>query len=241
MLCLAVSSFAANAQTDVSVSPDETLAKAGSPADTVNAVMARAQAADDTMVLFEDGAEAVQGADPVVDEEDTAQVNPKEIGLHRHLDGMKLDGMVLTKEQQMDILAELSAADGEDYIAQWEKYRKGRGWGVGLIIGGASLAATGAAVVVGTGLVWVVCVIFVAVGGQEAVDNLSRQFAPWIYGGLAAFGAGTAVAVAGIPLTTSNCKKMNEITDRYNHQGSASSPVLTFGPTRSGFGLALNF
>lgn len=241
MLCLAVFSFAANAQTDVPVSAADTLNKAVTAADTVKSVATPAQPSDDSMVLFEEGANAAGAEDPSAAGDESTPVDPKNIGLHRFLDGMKLDGMQLTKEQQMDILAELSAADGEDYISQWEKYRKGRGTGVGLIIAGSSLAAAGGAVVVGSGLVFVACVIWVALGGQEAVDNFSRQFAPWFISGAIGVGAGAAVAAVGIPITVSNCKKMNAITDRYNQPRTASSPVLTFGTTRSGIGLALNF
>lgn len=235
MLFLAVISFAAKAQTDNPVSA----------ADTVKTVTAPVTPADDTMVLFDEGAGAVQAADPseTVQEPsgEAAPLDPKVIGLYRHLDGMRLNGMDLTKEQQMDILAELSALDGEDYVSQWEKYRKGRGVGVGLIIGGSSLAAAGGAVIIGAGLVYVVCAIFVVLGGQEAIDNLTRLFTPWFISGAVAVGAGAAVAIAGIPITKTNCNKMSTITNRYNQVRNSPAMVLTFGQTRSGIGLALNF
>ena len=62
--------------------------------------------------------------------------------------------------------------------------------------------------------------------------------------GLITSGVGIAALVIGIPLITSNVRKMNRIVGRYNelHTPETSSPaIIVMGPTTSGYGLVLQF
>jgi len=173
----------------------------------------------------------------------SAQFNDSEFTgvLERYRAGMKMDGILLNADEQAVILANV---DGLDRTADWQRYKSGRAVGKGLIIGGSSVAAAGAVTFVGAGLVYVVVAIFVAIGGQEAMDNLGRQFEPWFIGSGIAVGTGAATAVAGIPIVVVNNHKMNSIVQDWNNANAASlsSDVsLNFGAAPSGVGFTVNF
>ena len=178
-----------------------------------------------------------------------AQFNDSEFNgvLERYRAGMKMDGTVLNADEQALILANV---DGVDRTAEWAKYKKNRAIGKGLIIGGSSAAAAGAVVFVGTGVVWVLVAalgggIAAAAGGdgQEAVDNISKQFEPWFIGSGAVTIAGAGAAIAGIPMVVVNNRKMNGIVNDWNNaNGHGTEDVsLNFGAAPSGIGFTLNF
>lgn len=171
-----------------------------------------------------------------------AQFNDTEFSglLERHNGGMRMDGTDLNPDEMAIILADVN---GEDRTADWYRYKGKRALGEGLIIGGCATAAAGAVVFVGTAVVHVVCVIFVAIGGQEAVDQLSRQFEPWYIGSGIVTGVGAASAIAGIPVLVVNNKKLNGIVNDWNAaNGAPTGEVsLNFGAAPSGIGFTLNF
>lgn len=164
--------------------------------------------------------------------------------LRRKRAGLTLDGQKLSAEEQAQLLSDIG---GLDYTEQWNRYARGRRTGIALISVGAATAAAGAAVVAGTGLVYVVGLIIVAPvagvsdNGDEVVDDYGRSFRPWFTGGFIALGAGAAVAVAGIPVTVKNCRRMNGIVDRYNEEYTQPAAELAFGATGNGIGLMLRF
>lgn len=178
-----------------------------------------------------------------------AQFNDTEFNgiLERHHGGMRMDGTDLTPDEMAVILSDVA---GVDRTNEWYSYKRKRALGEGLIIGGTATAATGAVVFVGTGVVWIVVAalgggLAAALGGdgQEAVDNISEQFAPWFIGSGIVTGVGAAAAVAGIPILVINNKKLNGIVNDWNAANSVSGTEvsLNFGAAPSGVGFTLNF
>lgn len=171
-------------------------------------------------------------------------------GLMQTLD--KENRVNLSPEQVAYILSDI---DGVDYNEEWQALDKKRKTGVGLIVGGSIAAGTGAVMLLGTTIVHVLVLILgapitaIADDSGEATEkmeeDLRKQFAPWYIGSGIVTGAGIACAVAGIPTTVSNCKKMNAIVNRYNetHAPAASLPEVTlnFSRTPNGVGFVLNF
>lgn len=171
-------------------------------------------------------------------------------GVMKTLD--KENPVKLSPEQVAYVLSDI---DGVDYNEEWQALDKKRKTGVGLIVGGSIAAGTGAVFFLGTTIVHVLVLILgapitaIADDSGEATkkmeEDLRKQFAPWYIGSGIVAGAGTVCAIAGIPTTVSNCKKMNAIVDRYNesHAPAASLPEVTlkFGRTSNGIGFALNF
>jgi hypothetical protein len=133
-------------------------------------------------------------------------------------------------------------------VAAWDKYRKERGWGIGLTSGGYTLAAAGFCYGGVYILAGVVGTIFAAIGGQEAVDKMWADLGPHVQiGGIAMF-SGLAIGTTGVVLLcvgNGNMRKLARTCD------AAGLPVpeplitptaeLTLGPTPSGVGLALRF
>ena len=72
-------------------------------------------------------------------------------------------------------LALLTQVGGADMAASWEKACRLRGWGIGLTSGGYTLAAVGFCFGGVYLLAGVVGTIFVAIGGQEAVDLMIME------------------------------------------------------------------
>ena len=151
------------------------------------------------------------------------------------LQGMKLDRATTD--------AILNQVGGPEMIDAWDKYRRERGWGIGLTAGGYTLAAAGFCFGGVYILAGVVGTIFAAIGGQEAVDNLWADLGPMVQiGGIATI-AGLAAGTTGVVLLcvgNGNMKKLARTCD-----AAGLAPVgdvqLTFGPTPSGVGLALRF
>ena len=163
---------------------------------------------------------------------------------------MKLDGVRLSRVEQQQLLSDIG---GVDYNDAWNKARGWRTAGISMMAGGSAVALFGAGYAMVYALAGVLGIIIVApvaaIGGedsaQEAADDISNQMAPHITGGLITCFIGTGTAIAGIPITVVNCRKMSKIVDEYNDiynpAPAAPEATLTFGPTRSGIGLALNF
>jgi hypothetical protein len=153
---------------------------------------------------------------------------------------MALQGVKLDMETTQAILNQVG---GPEMVTAWDKYRKERGWGIGLTSGGYTLAVAGfcyggiylIAGAVGT--------IFAAIGGQEAVDKMWSDLGPRVSIGGAAMLTGLAVGTTGVVLLCVGNGHMKKLARTCDAAGLAPLPAaeLTFGPTPSGLGLALRF
>ena len=151
-----------------------------------------------------------------------------------------LQGEKLDRETTQAILNEVG---GPEMVAAWDKYRKERGWGIGLTSGGYTLAVAGfcyGGVYLMAGLVGT---IFAAIGGQEAVDKLWADLGPQVTIGGTAMVTGLAVGTTGVVLLSVGNGKMKKLAKTCDAAGLEPLPAaeLTFGPTPSGVGLALRF
>ena len=134
---------------------------------------------------------------------------------------------------------------GPEMLADWQKYAKERGWGIGLTSGGYTLAVAGFCYGGVYMLAGVVGTIFAAIGGQEAVDKLWADMGPRVTIGASAMLAGLVVGTTGVVLLCHGNRKLKGIVSDCNAAGlppvDAQEVSLTFGPTPSGVGFALRF
>lgn len=153
---------------------------------------------------------------------------------------LALQGEKLDKATTQAILDQVG---GPDMVAAWDKYRKERGWGIGLTAGGYTLAAAGFCFGGVYVLAGVVGTIFVAIGGQEAVDKMWADLGPKVQIGGAAMLTGLAVGTTGVVLLCVGNGNMRKLARTCDAAGLEPLPTaqLTFGPTPSGVGLALRF
>ena len=153
---------------------------------------------------------------------------------------LALQGEKLDKATTQAILDQVG---GPEMVAAWDKYRKERGWGIGLTAGGYTLAAAGFCFGGVYVLAGVVGTIFVAIGGQEAVDKMWADLGPKVQIGGAAMLAGLAVGTTGVVLLCVGNGNMKKLARTCDAAGLEPLPTaqLTFGPTPSGVGLALRF
>ena len=161
--------------------------------------------------------------------------NPGE--LSRKGTRIAVNGEKLSKESTLLLLEN---AGGASLSADWQRYASQRGWGIGLTSGGLVLTAGGylysvvmvVGGAVGTGLV--------AIGGEEAVQQVWDGMNPYIKGGMIAAGVGAATAVTGVVLLINGSTHLKRIVKNCNTPGSTAMEV-SFGATPSGVGLALRF
>ena len=153
---------------------------------------------------------------------------------------LALQGEKLDKATTQAILDQVG---GPEMVAAWDKYRKERGWGIGLTAGGYTLAAAGFCFGGVYVLAGVVGTIFVAIGGQEAVDKMWADLGPKVQIGGAAMLTGLAVGTTGVVLLCGGNGNMKKLARTCDAAGLEPIPTaqLTFGPTPSGVGLALRF
>ena len=158
---------------------------------------------------------------------------------------LAIQGEKLDRETTEAILNQVG---GPDMVDDWNNYRKERGWGIGLTSGGYTLAAAGFCYGGVYLMAGIVGTIFVAIGGQEAVDKMWADLGPQVtIGGIAMF-TGLAVGTTGVVLLCVGNGNMRK-TARLCHDAGLPVPEplvspmaeLTFGPTPSGVGLALRF
>ena len=137
----------------------------------------------------------------------------------------------------------LNQVGGPEMIDAWDKYRRERGWGIGLTAGGYTLAAAGICFGGVYILAGVVGTIFAAIGGQEAVDKMWADLGPKVQIGGAAMLTGLAVGTTGVVLLCVGNGNMKKLARTCDAAGLEPIPTvqLTFGPTPSGVGLALRF
>ena len=161
------------------------------------------------------------------------------VGAHRKGTKIKLDGIVLDKEQQTLLLSNI---DSVDYNADWVAFRKQRHTGNGLAIGGSVLVGVGAAAeVVAVGYVVVGVLVAALTLGAADMDEIMKPAGYFAAGGLAAAGVGAGVMAVGIPIRVKADKKMKATCERYNNATVRVEKSVIFGSTASGVGLSFNF
>ena len=164
-----------------------------------------------------------------------------------HQGELKKKGTVLAlqgeKLDKATTLAILDQVGGPDMVAAWDKYRKERGWGIGLTAGGYTLAAAsfcfgGVYLMAG-----IIGTVFAAIGGQEAVDNMWADLGPMVQIGAVGTVTGLVVGTTGVVILCVGNGNMRKLARTCDAAGLEPVPAaeLTFGPTPSGVGLALRF
>lgn len=161
------------------------------------------------------------------------------VGAHRKGTKIKLDGIVLTPEQQTLLLSNI---DGIDYNEDWAGFRKQRHLGNGLAIGGSVLIGAGAAAeVVALGYVVVGALVAVFSFGQADMNEVMRPAGYFAAGGMASAAVGAGVMAFGIPIRVKADKKMKATCEGYNNANERIEKEVIFGATASGVGIAFNF
>ena len=150
----------------------------------------------------------------------------------------------LDKEATLQLI---ESVGGAEMVADWHKYAKERGWGIGLTSGGYTLAVAGFCYGGVYLMAGIVGTIFAAIGGQEAVDKLWADLGPQVSIGGTAMVTGLVAGTTGVVLLCRGNRKLKGIVSDCDAAGlppvpqPAKGPELTFGPTPSGIGLALRF
>ena len=161
------------------------------------------------------------------------------VGAHHKGVKIKLDGTVLTKEQQSLLLSNI---DLEDYNDEWTSYKKQRHLGNGLVIGGSVMIGVGAAAeVVALGYIVVGALVGALTLGQADMAEIMKPAGYLAAGGLAAAGVGAGALAVGIPIRVKADKKMKAVCEGYNNATERVEKEFIFGSTGSGVGLALRF
>jgi hypothetical protein len=161
------------------------------------------------------------------------------IGAHRKGTKIKLDGTVLTREQQTLLLSNI---DSIDYNEAWGEYRKQRHLGNGLVIGGSVFIGVGAAAeVVALGYVVVGAIVAIFTFGQADMNEVMKPAGYFAAGGLASAAVGAGALSVGIPIRVKADKKMKATCEGYNNATERIEKEVIFGNTGSGVGLALRF
>ena len=158
---------------------------------------------------------------------------------------LALQGEKLDRETTNAILNQVG---GPEMVAAWDKYRKERGWGIGLTSGGYTLAAAGLCYGGVYLLAGVVGTIFAAPFGEEAVNNMWADLGTQVQIGGIAMLTGFAVGTTGVVLLCVGNGNMRRATRLCNEEGHPNPEPVdshmaehTFGTTPSGVGLALRF
>ena len=161
------------------------------------------------------------------------------VGAHHKGTKIKLDGTVLTKDQQQLLLSNI---DLVDYNEDWAAFSRQRRLGNGLVIGGSVLIGVGAAAeVVAVGYVLVGVLVAAFSLGQADMEEVMKPAGYFAAGGLAVAGVGAGGLAAGIPIRVKADKKMKSVCDGYNNASERVEKELIFGSTASGVGLAFRF
>lgn len=151
---------------------------------------------------------------------------------------LALQGEKLDRETTEAILNQVG---GQEMVDAWNKYRKERGWGIGLTSGGYTLATAGFCYGGIYILAGVVGTIFAAPFGEEAVNNLWSGLETNVQVGGIAMLTGLAIGTTGVVLLCVGNGNMRKLAKTCDAAGIAPSISLTLGPTPSGVGLALRF
>lgn len=146
------------------------------------------------------------------------------------------DGEKLTKDQAAVLFSDFGGLDrGEEYLSNRAGYRTG----VGLSAGGAAVFVVGVpASYVATAFA-VAYGLAAGLGGEEVPVGIPIA----LYSTYGATLAGALIMLAGIPTAAVYQHRIKTMANEYNElsYNNTKAPVLTFGPTKSGVGMAINF
>ena len=142
----------------------------------------------------------------------------------------------------------LTQTGGPEMVSSWDRYSLERNWGIGLTSGGYALMAAGLCYGGVYFLAGIVGTMFVAIGGQQAVDKLWSDLGPRVtIGGIATL-VGFAAGTTGVVLLCVGNRHLRTMTATCDAAGlpplsgeDTPQAALTFGPTPSGVGFALRF
>lgn len=141
-----------------------------------------------------------------------------------------LDGEKLSKDTASMVFADMNGTDrSQDYL----NYRKGYKAGLGMSIGGASVALAGGVTLVGAAVSAMVMGIPLSLSGKDMPKGVDIALGA----GSVAVIAGTAVMIAGIPTVCVYKTRLNRLEAEYNSR----NVEIAFGPQTSGLGLSLRF
>lgn len=143
------------------------------------------------------------------------------------------DGERLTADEALALFSDCGGVDRSEF---YSSYRKGYRTGVGLAVGGASAVVLGSLSMSSAAVVAVVLAIPLAMS-EEPMPAAVNAF---LYSGLALTSLGGLAMIAGIPTAIVYRARIKDLVLGYN-AASSSRTELTFGPTASGVGFALNF
>ena len=153
---------------------------------------------------------------------------------------LALQGEKLDRETTEAILNQVG---GPEMVDAWNKYRRERGWGIGLTSGGYTLAAAGFCYGGIYILAGVIGTIFAAPFGEEAVNKMWTDLETNVQVGGIAMLSGLAIGTTGVVLLCVGNGNMRKTARLCNEAGlpPITEVELTLGPTPSGVGLALHF
>lgn len=162
--------------------------------------------------------------------------------LKRYKDGMRLDGRILSLQEQGAILSDIG---GKDYTSEWLRYSHWREEGQKCIIAGTVITSIGTGALLGIGAAYIgglfgvvfPLAVFAASESVQILNDYDSAFAPWFIGSGAVAAAGAATFLTGVTILVVNNRRMSAICDKYNE----SCITLQIGLTHSGAGLALLF
>ena len=149
-----------------------------------------------------------------------------------------VDSVKLDKEATYALLDQLG---GAELVESWQKDARLRNWGLGMTIGGYTLGAAGLCIGGVYFLAGLVGTIFVAIGGQEAVDNLWEDIGSKAAIGGAIMLTGLAVGTTGAVLLGKGNRGMRKTVEYCNSLGQQREAEIAFGPTRHGIGFTYKF
>lgn len=141
--------------------------------------------------------------------------------------------------EQRDLL--LMTAGGQELLDTWNKYSNMRTWGTWLTVGGGVVLVSGICVGGIYFLAGMVGTIFVAIGGQEAVDKLWADIGPKATAGGIVSLVGLGGTVTGIVLLCVGNSHLTKTVRYCNELGIPKESQLAFGQTRNGIGLSWTF
>ena len=151
---------------------------------------------------------------------------------------LALQGEKLDRETTEAILNQVG---GPEMVDAWNKYRRERGWGIGLTSGGYTLAAAGFCYGGIYILAGVIGTIFAAPFGEEAVNKMWADLETNVQVGGIAMLSGLAIGTTGVVLLCVGNGNMRKLAKTCDAAGFEPLVELTLGPTPSGVGLALRF
>ena len=151
---------------------------------------------------------------------------------------LALQGEKLDRETTEAILNQVG---GPEMVDAWNKYRRERGWGIGLTSGGYTLAAVGFCYGGIYILAGVIGTIFAAPFGEEAVNKMWTDLETNVQVGGIAMLSGLAIGTTGVVLLCVGNGNMRKLAKTCDAAGFEPLVELTLGPTPSGVGLALRF